>query len=231
MSKYTTEVRFICEHYAGLEESVGYSEIDSVIEKARTKIFDFAYPIFDEDYRSVLESKILKYYYTREICAETVARWKLFLCQTLNEVMPYFNQLYKSELIKFDPMKDIDYTKDHKGDGTADTKYTDNQNDSKTSKYGGTQKYSDTPQGSITNLANDKYLTNATIVGSDTTDSGTKATQGTNNLKTTDNYIDHVTGKMGVTSYSKMLQEYRDTFLNIDQQVLFALQDCFFSLY
>ncbi len=231
MSKYTTQVRFICENYAGLEESKDYSDIDTVIEQARTKVFNFSYPIFDEAYKSVLETKILKFYYTREICAETVARWKLFLCQTLNEVMPYYNQLYESELIKFDPMKDIDYTKDHKGDGSADTKYTDNQNDSKSNTYGATQKYSDTPQGSITDLQNDKYLTNATVVGSNTSDTGTRATQGTNNLKTTDNYIEHITGKMGTLSYSKMLQEYRDTFLNIDQQVLYSLQDCFFSLY
>lgn len=231
MSKYTTEVRFICENYADLDDSVGYSEIDKVIEKARTKVFDFDYPIFDEKYKPVLESKILAYYYTREICAETVARWKLFLRQTLIEIMPYYNKLYESELIKFDPLKDTDYTKNHTGDGTANTVYKDNQNDTKSNTYNGVQKYSDTPQGSIVNLANDKYLTNATIVNGGSNDSGTRATQGNNDVKTTDKYLEVITGKVGVLSYSKMLQEYRDTFLNIDQMILNDLADCFFSLY
>ena len=62
MSKYTTEVRFICETYAGLTESTGYSNVEQVIENSRSQIFDFSYPIFDEAYKTTLESKILLHY-------------------------------------------------------------------------------------------------------------------------------------------------------------------------
>ena len=72
MSKYTTEVRFICEHYAGLDESEGYANVEEIIERARPKVFDFDYPIFDSSYKPILETKILKHYYTREIGFETV---------------------------------------------------------------------------------------------------------------------------------------------------------------
>ena len=41
MSKYTTEVRFICETYAGLSESSGYSNVDDILTKAAPKVFDF----------------------------------------------------------------------------------------------------------------------------------------------------------------------------------------------
>ena len=61
MSKYTTEVRFICEQNAGLIESEGCDSVDRIIDSARSKIFNFYYPIFDEDYRSVLEHKIFLY--------------------------------------------------------------------------------------------------------------------------------------------------------------------------
>lgn len=67
MSHYTTEVRYICEVYAEYTESQGYKHVDEIIAKARPKIFDFYYPIFDEAYRSVLETKILRHYYTREL--------------------------------------------------------------------------------------------------------------------------------------------------------------------
>ena len=63
MSKYTTEVRYICEYYASLSESADYTGINEIISKARNKIFSFDYPIFDESYREILETKILKRYY------------------------------------------------------------------------------------------------------------------------------------------------------------------------
>ena len=109
MSKYTTELRYICETYAGLDESVGYDHIDEVIAEAKDQIFE-EYPIFDEEYRSVLNTKILRHYYTREICAETVGLWKLWLNNKMNEIMPYYNELYRSALLEFNPLNDVNIT-------------------------------------------------------------------------------------------------------------------------
>ena len=106
MSKYTTEVRYICETHG-----VG-KNVDEIISSSAPKIFDFNFPIFDESYRSVLCCKILKHYYTREIAHETVGLWKLRLNTVLNEVMPYYNQLYKSELLQFNPLYDVDYKRE-----------------------------------------------------------------------------------------------------------------------
>ena len=63
MSKYTTEVRFICENACGYRESQDYDKIDEIIAGSLSKIFDFDFPIFDENYRGVLETKILRHYY------------------------------------------------------------------------------------------------------------------------------------------------------------------------
>ena len=113
MANYTTQVRTICEVNAGYDESVGFGDVATVIEKSREKIFNFSYPIFDESYKSVLETKILKHYYTREIGLETVGLWKLKLDTKLNEIMPYYNQLYKSELLEFNPLYDVDLERTH----------------------------------------------------------------------------------------------------------------------
>ena len=123
MSKYTTEVRFICEQYAGLTESSDYSDVDSIVLKAIPKIFVPPFEIFDESYRVVLCSKILKHFYTREICAESVGLWKLWLNNRMNEIMPYYNRLYKSELLDFNPLYDIDVKKSYErsGNGTENT--------------------------------------------------------------------------------------------------------------
>ena len=113
MSDYTTQIRFICESKSGLTESVGFSGIMEAIENSVNSIFNFDWPIFDEAYRVPLEVKILRHFYTREIGEETFGLWQLRLCDRLNVIMPYYNQLYKSELIKFNPMYDVDLTTEH----------------------------------------------------------------------------------------------------------------------
>ena len=46
MSKYTTQLRFICENYAGLDESADYNAIDNIVTLACPKIFDSDIPFF-----------------------------------------------------------------------------------------------------------------------------------------------------------------------------------------
>lgn len=211
MSMYTTELRYICESYAGLTESAGYNNIENVIKKALPKIFDFDFPIFDEDYRTVIETKIIKHYYTREISEETVGLWKLRLNTKMNEIMPYYNQLYKAWSVDFNPLYDTDISTEH----TLDNEST------QTTTGKSTDRFSDTPQGSLQNIENNTYLSNATIVDSNAS--------GTSN--STDEYLEKITGKRGSMSYSKMLDEYRESLINIDSMIIVDLKDLFFKLW
>lgn len=263
MSKYTTELRFICENYAGLDESVGASKVNEIINNTWQKIFDFDFPIFDEDYRSVLCKKIIKHYYTREIGFETVGLWKFKLDMVMNEIMPYYNQLYESAKLKFNPLNDADYTKDHRGSDvgsgkevgvkTGSVDSTDNKDgtvhDEGTSNLTETtwDVYSDTPQGALTNVDNNTYLTNArkithnaeTTNESDRTyseeDVGNREYAESSNTdrsyNNTDEYLDHVVGKFPGRSYSTLLKEFRETFLNIDVDVIGELSDLFIKLW
>ena len=52
---------------------------------------------------------------------------------------------------------------------------------------------------------------------------------GTNN--STQEYLQKVQGKRGGTSNSKMLMEYRQTFLNIDMQIINELEDLFMLIW
>ena len=227
MSKYTTEVRFICESLAGFNESQGSDMVDTVIIIARTKIFDFSYPIFDASYKSVLESKILQHYYTREIGLETYGLWKNFLRMKMREIMPYYNKLYASELMNFNPFYDVDLTidrldkRDETGnDTTVGTGTTSNDN---------WDYYNDTPQGGITGIQTRRYLTDVRNI----TDNGSTSSNVTSNNKvnTIDDYLEHIKGKRGGQSYSKLLQEFRDTFLNIDLMIIDELKDLFLNLW
>lgn len=231
MAKYTTELRTICEYYAGYVESQDYDRIDDVISKALNKVFDFDFPIFDENYRSVLETKIIKHYYTREIGAETVARWKLFLNDRMNMIMPYYNKLYESELLTFNPLNDIDLTTDHtnnnKGESAINnTSHSDSSNTGESWNY-----HHDTPQGGISGLDSLNYLTDATKDTDKSNSSNNGSTSGKQNFTNTEDYLEHIKGKTASKSYSELLREYRKTFLNIDMQIVNNLEDLFMNIW
>ena len=253
MSKYTTEVRFICENSAGLSESEGADNIDSILDKCWNKVFNFDFPIFDENYRQVLCRKILKHYYTREIAHETVGRWKLALNAKLNEIMPYYNQLYKSELLEFNPFYDVDLTRSREGSGTSNRTSNNTEINSGTSKNvssgSGTNntvtlnRFSDTPQNSMDTqgIADSVPLTTVTKVNEDNTTTNestdtltrndSKTGNGTENINNTDKYIETVRGKQGTENYSSLLKKFRETFLNIDMMIIEDCSDCFFTLW
>ena len=253
MSKYTTEVRFICENSAGLSESEGADNVDSILDKCWNKVFNFDFPIFDENYRQVLCRKILKHYYTREIAHETVGRWKLALNAKLNEIMPYYNQLYKSELLEFNPFYDVDLTRSREGSGTSNRTSNNTETNSGTSKNvssgSGTSntdtlnRFSDTPQNSMDTqgITDSVPLTTVTKVNEDntTTNESTdtltrndnKTGSGTENINNTDKYIETVKGKQGTENYSSLLKKFRETFLNIDMMIIENCSDCFFTLW
>lgn len=279
MSKYTTEVRFICESKSGLEVSGSSGDVDNIIANSWNKIFTSKVAFFDEEYRSVLCQKILKHYYLREICCETVGIWTLWMNTRLEEIMPYYNQLYKSAKIEFNPMHDVDLTRKHernvegttKEDGTRTdntignrtlkgNRDTDSTGDSTRNTTNGSNEtkkdlYSDTPQGAITGLENENYLTNARKITDNVNGTGNEETSttektGTNysetdnttgkvdgvtsntgSSNTTEDYLETIVGKQGTESFSSLLNKFRETFLNIDMKVIEEFSDLFFGLW
>ena len=289
MSKYTTEVRFICEEAAGLEESVGLNGVQEVLDNSYNKIFDVAripmYKDETEEHRANLYKKILGHYYTREIGYETAGLWKFKLNQKMIEIMPYYNRMYESAEIQFNPMLDVDYTREYAGNRTESREISgeadrntdttlrherqyEQGNDTSSNAVNNAGDnwtlFSDTPEGGITGIenagsgnsvGNNAYLTNATHVMNTPEEQTVTTTHGTitetynPNGDKADNVNEHaetasteategedahtesVKGKMSGASYSKLLEEYRKTILNIDMLVIDALGDLFLNLW
>lgn len=267
MSKYTTEVRYICESLApdsnnrgeSLDIQNGQWSVNKIIERSWKKVFNFDFPIWDEDYRSVLCTKILKHYYTREIGMETVGLWKLKLETKLNEIMPYYNELYLTTTLKYNPLYDADYYRTTNGNehgnsnhDEATGRHTVNSNEESynedTTNEGenhSKNRFSDTPQGGLIGVENDEYLTNATLVDSEGSNTGNRTgsrnnsgyTQengtrvGNDAFATTRDYVEHVAGKFPGRSYAKNIKEYRENLLNIDTMVIDELKDLFMLLW
>lgn len=136
------------------------------------------FPLFDETYREILESKILNHFYLREIGAETPELFLYYLNRELMDQAPYFNELYNSTLFEFNPLYTVNKTITHRGSGTNNHIRTDNlsessigsgqssstnsqssessvtSNGSNQSSSSGTNKsgFNDTPQGAISGM-------------------------------------------------------------------------------
>lgn len=249
MSKYTTEVRFICQ---SLANDIDVNDVENIIANSIDKIFDFNFPIFDEQYRKILETKILKHYYTREIGEETVGLWKLRLNTRLNEIMPYYNKLYESELLEFNPLytKNVIKNGNNKGKGNSTDTNTHNDISTRTddttsisnTSNNAKNLYSDTPQGTINNIdvVQNAYLTNATIVNNN----GNETLKNTGTVKNDNNgsytldkvftdtneYAETIMGYDGY-SPSRLVSEFREILLNIDLMIIDELADLFMNLW
>ena len=76
------------------------------------------YPIYDESHREELNKKICNHYMYREIGFETVSMFYDRLLARLNEIMPYYNELYRSLDMEYDPLYTDDYTINRHEEGT-----------------------------------------------------------------------------------------------------------------
>lgn len=236
MAKYTTEVRTICEAYAGEQCQVGYSRIDEVIQKSLPKIFDFNFPIFDEAYRNVLETKIIKHYFTREIGEETVSLWKYRLNVKLNEIMPKYNKMYiwineNSNVLFENYRMNTDGDRSAEGQTSGTTKGTDKT--TATDKSTDYSLFSDTPQGSLNGVNSENYLTNATKNTSDssTVSNGESSVNSTNNATSAEEYAELKHGYISSKPMFELVQSYFQKMDDIDMLIINDLNTLFFGLW
>lgn len=251
MSKYTTEVRHIVEQAT---QDYYNLTLDEKIKLSLPIIFNFNYPIWDIGYKSVLEEKIIRHYFTKEICFETVGLWKFILSERLNLIMPYYNELYKT-IIDYDFLVDTNIVEEYKGnnvfnglsDSTSKAKQESNQtsNNTETStsdtSENGKNLLSDLPQvnynnidygtnltetnnNSVNNISSTNDIVNDNIVKNDSNNtSTTKSTNNDENIKTTKGHNNH--------TIAELINQYRDSLLNIDNMIINDLKDLFMMIY
>lgn len=127
MAKYTTAVRSIVEQATINNRDL---PIAKRVELACPSIFNFEFPIWVEDYRSVLEKKIIMHYFNKEIGFETVGLWKFYLEERLNLIMPYYNKLYETTVKDYDYLSNVNMSEvsDRKNDETENAKFNGTSN-------------------------------------------------------------------------------------------------------
>lgn len=154
MSMYTTPLRAIVERYSQWDD---HKTRDERIEIARPKIFDFDYPMFDDDFKSVFETNFIKDFYTREIGFETEELFKQKLEAWLLMNMDYYNSLFESERLHYDPLINFEMVEAKDGETTTNRKdnrtieqLTDTEQTDDTDETSSTKRDEDTSQDTTT---------------------------------------------------------------------------------
>ena len=198
--------------------------------------FDFGlkdYPIFDEEYREILNNKILMHYYMDEIGFETAGLFKVYLNNKMNEIMPYYNELYKKQkdlLLNFD--KTTNLTETFTRDNTTNTNTKSNSTSSNTASGSSKNVYQDTPMGSITQQDIDNYdhASNQEFNKNQNTSSIEDNSNLTGKATSLENYIRTKTGNNGRLYGIEILKMIKNNYMNIDEMVINELQDLFMGI-
>lgn len=202
MSKYTTTIKNILDN--------GY-DLDMT-----------HYPIWNETYRDILNQKILNHYYEDEIGFETVGLFKFYLNNKLNEIMPYYNDLYRAQEIALTNILgnvDMYEESDRLNNNLVNTSSNSNSNSKNL--------FQDTPQGKINfaKLEEQQWATNYTNNVNDINDSSNST--GENK----ENYKRHVYGNDGKKYNIDLLKEVKDNIFNIDLMIINDLQELFMQIF
>lgn len=186
-----------------------------------------AYPIFDESYREALNQKIIDHFRTQEIGRETIELFRASVKRKMNEVMPYYNQLYLSEKLNIDPLNTIHLSTVATGNDTTQVTATANSDGTTKSDVDGKARavVSNTPQSML--AGNGDYATGAT----DTT-SGNVSTSEANEQSSQSQQGNQASESSTLVSgwqgaQSELLMRFRETFLNIDVMIIDELAPLF----
>lgn len=195
------------------------------------KVFNFDYDFYtDSDIiKSKFEEKFIDEYYFHEIGQETVARFQHRLRTRLNKIMPYYKQLYETEIaakdINFLLNKDLTETFERVVTGESSS-----INDLTVSDQGETNnKESNIENGNASLELENGSLTNVSKTSlTNNTNSNNTSRDNTNQNEITTLKSQ---GNIGITSSAELLDKWRSVIINIDQMIIDACDDLFMQVY
>ena len=187
--------------------------------------------------RAELNEKILNHYRFREIGQETFGRWLFELKTALNEIMPRYNQLFYSADQDFNPIYNVDYKKTMVGSQNSTSNTSTTGSDSSTNEEFNKSVNSKTPQNLLDigykDIDSVDYADDASWGKSGGSTSGTNNTVGNATSNGSNTSVETTKGNFGVVSAQDLIIKYRETILNIEQEIINdpRIQELFMLIY
>lgn len=232
MATYTIELRKICDIY-------GRDEVESWFKNYNLE--DYLTPTqieqitkFNVWSKDRLATKIVDHYFMREIGYETPALFKHFANVYMKEIMERELPKIYSNFLEYDPLSNVDFTEEYTREIQGNNSNQGTSSSTSSSNSSGLSVNSDTPQGQINKdeILKGKYASNtgASETESQIQDSTTTETSGNNS--TIEKFTRHEEGDNGVIiTNQRLVKEYREIIVAIDEEIILELNKLFMGLY
>ena len=207
MSKYTLELRYL-------------------YEDENFKLFDFPYNLYNNDLKAWFEEKFFQHFMFYEIGFDTIGMFKQRLMSKLNDIYPYYKQLYETEI----RTKGIDFmlNKDLKESYVRELTSNSNSNQESNVTSNGLSTAGQLTPSLIANSQKiDKFMDSAQ---KDNNSSNSTST-GESNGNSREEYTLTSQGNIGITSSAELLTKWRETLLNIDLMIFEECNDLFMQIF
>ena len=207
MSKYTLELRYM-------------------YEDENFKLFDFPYNLYDNDLKPWFEEKFFQHFMFYEIGFDTIGMFKQRLMSKLNDIFPYYKQLYETEI----RTKGIDFMLNKDLKESYVRELTSNSNSNQESNVT-SNSLSTAGQLTPSLIANsqkiDKFMDSAQKDNA----TSNSTSSGESNGNSREEYTLTSQGNIGITSSAELLTKWRETLLNIDLMIFEECNDLFMQIF
>lgn len=232
MATYTIELRRICELY-GREEVEKWFK-DYKLENYLTPLQIAQIEKFKVWSKERLATKIVDHYFMREIGFETPALFQHYAKVYMQEIMERQLPKIYSNFLEYDPLSNVDFTETYTREieGTSESEGTSNSNSSNNAS--GLNVNSDTPQGQINKegILSGDYASNTNASETASSIEDTTNTNSSGKSNTIEKFTRHQEGDNGVIiTNQRLVKEYREIIVAIDEEIIKELNKLFMGLY
>ena len=238
MARYTTTVKTICESLIDQQQYGDYLTLDSIVDNAVPKIFD--YTIGLNFHEADIEKQILIEYFNREIAFETVGYWKMKMRSLLIKNKEKYNNIYalfsKDKVNMLDEADTIETREKTSSDnGTLSSTNTTTATNENTVACEAVDQYSETPQNGLAGVRDGQYLTTADIKN----DTGTNTTTGSTSSSSeqssgnsgSENETVKRSGRSGGRIGAEIMEEYGKNMATLLSVILDDVAPLFLAIY
>lgn len=232
MGKYTMQLREIIDLYNRDEIENWFKdyELSHYLTPTQINTIETA-NIWSKDR---LASKIVDNFYMREIGQETPALFKLYVKNTMRQIMEKYLPLIYSASIEYDPLVNVDYSEEFTRNIQGNSENSGNSNSNSSSNSSGLNISQDTPQTNITRQELNSGIYASAVSQSDTNShvEDNTNTNSNSNSSTDEEYIKRVKGNSGVSATAqKMIEQFRDNIITIDKDIINELNVLFMGIF
>ena len=207
MSKYTLELRYL-------------------YEDENFNLFDFPYNLYNNDLKPWFEEKFYQHFMFYEIGFDTIGMFKQRLMTKLNDIFPYYKQLYETEIRS----KGIDFMLNKDLKESYVRELTSNSNSNQESNVS-SNSLSTAGQLTPSLIANSQKIDKFMDTAQKDNSSSNSTSTGESNGNSKEEYTLTSQGNIGITSSAELLTKWRETILNIDLMIFEECNDLFMQIF